>query len=510
LSSTDSAIAPGLADLLLGVDVGTTGTKTILSTADGLVLAESYRGYELSRPAPLHVEQDAEDWWSAVVGTIRECIRDIEPARIAAISVSAQGGSVVAVDETGTPLAPARSWLDRRAGEEERILADVFTRHGLYERTGWRLYSAYNCVQLLNMRTTEPALFSAARWFFSTADFIYFRLSGLAKSDSNSAGITQLLDVETQQWDDSILSEVGVRRSQLTELCAPGDAIGPLSSSAAEILGLPEAVVVVAGGHDQYCAALGAGVIDGGDALVSLGTAWVVLGVSPTLILDPREDFGVGPHVVPGRFGTFGSFRNGGVCLDWARSLLGGPDSPLPYERVEELVAPIPAGSSGVSFLPYFDGTNIPFWSTASAGTILGLELRHSPGHVLHAVMEGVCFELAGVLDASQALTPGISRIRVLGGAAQSAAWMQMLADILDIPLEIPETSQPACVGAAILAGVGAGLYPDASEGYRRMNIAVKTVRPDAEASAFYARHRIRHDILADRIRSAYEEIEAE
>jgi sugar (pentulose or hexulose) kinase len=498
------------ADLLLGVDVGTTGTKTILSTPDGQVLAESYRGYELSRPAPLHVEQNAEDWWSAVVDTIGECIGDVAPTRIAAISVSAQGGSVVAVDEFGTPLAPARSWLDRRAGDEERILADTFTRHGLYERTGWRLYSAYNCVQLLNMRRTEPAIFSAARYFFSTADFIYFRLSGLARSDSNSAGITQLMDVEAQQWDDAILAEVGVQRSQLAELCTPGDAIGSLSRSAAGVLGLPESVIVVAGGHDQYCAALGAGVIDAGDALVSLGTAWVVLGVSSTLILDPLEDFGVGPHVVPGRFGTFGSFRNGGVCLDWARSLLGGPGAPLPYDTVEELVAPIPAGSSGVTFLPYFDGTNIPFWSTASAGTLLGLELRHSAGHVLHAVMEGVCFELAGVLDASRALTPGISRVRVLGGAAQSTAWMQMLADILGIPIEIPETSQPACVGAAILAGVGAGLYPDAGAGYRRMNIAVKTVTPGVEASEYYAGHRIRHDILAGSVRSAYEEIAAE
>jgi sugar (pentulose or hexulose) kinase len=498
------------ADLLLGVDVGTTGTKTILSTPDGRVLAESYQGYELSRPAPLHVEQDAEVWWSAVASTIRECIRDISPTRVAAISVSAQGGSVVAVDENGTPLAPARSWLDRRAGNEEQTLASAFTRHGLYERTGWRLYSAYNCVQLLNMRVTEPAIFSAARYFFSTADFIYFQLTGLARSDSNSAGISQLLDVQTQTWDDEIVSEVGIDRSQLVELCAPGDVIGQLSSSAAAVLGLPEEVIVVAGGHDQYCAALGAGVIDDGDALVSLGTAWVVLGVSSTLILDPREDFGVGPHVVPGRFGTFGSFRNGGVCLDWARSLLGGPGSPLPYDSVETLVSDIPAGSSGVTFLPYFDGTNIPHWSSASAGTLLGLELRHSPGHILHAVMEGVCFELAGVLDAARALTPGIHRIRVLGGAAQSEAWMQMLADILDIPIEIPETSQPACVGAAILAGVGAGAYPDAAEGYRRMNIAVKTVTPDAETSKYYAQHRLRHDTLAARVRSAYEEIATE
>jgi xylulokinase len=493
--------------LLLGIDVGTTGTKSLLLQANGRIISEAYRSYELTRPGPLQVEQDATLWWQAVIETVKECLQNVDASEIVALSISAQGGSVVAVDEDGTPLALARSWLDRRAVEEEAELENLFTRKGIYDRTGWRLYSAYNCVQLLNMRYTQPELFARARYFFATADYIYFKLTGMAVIDRNSAGITQLMDVRTQDWDGEILNAIGVDSYNLPTLISSGVVIGTLSEPAAAQLGLPTTVQVVAGGHDQYCAALGAGVTSGGDLLVSTGTAWVVLGITDELLPDSRTNFGVGSHVVASKFGAFGSFRNGGVCLDWIRGVLGSKEEPLSYPVLESSARQVPAGAEGLLFFPHFDGTTTPTWSDETAGSFIGLELRHGSEHLIRAVMEGVCFELRTVFETFAQSYPEVKRIRVLGGAAQSSTWTQMIADVLGREIEVPKVVHSACIGAAILAGVGSGVFVDAVQGFNAMQIAIQTWSP-SDNSSRYASNYGRYLAYAQALRNAYESIE--
>jgi sugar (pentulose or hexulose) kinase len=495
--------------LLLGIDVGTTGTKSLLLDGTGQIVSEAYRSYNLNRPRPLHVEQDANHWWQAVTETVRECLLNVDASDVVALSISAQGGALVAVDEVGIPLAPARSWLDRRAVAEEEELEQIFTRRGIYDRTGWRLYSAYNCVQLLNMKHTQPELFSQARYFFGTADYIYFKLTGLAVIDRNSAGITQLMDVHTQNWDVEILRAIGVDSYNLPILISSGSSIGMVSEEAATQLGLPTTVQVIAGGHDQYCAALGAGVISGGDLLISTGTAWVVLGITDELLPDVRTNFGVGSHVVATKFGAFGSFRNGGVCLDWIRGVLGDRGEPLSYSELEASVQEIPAGTEGLLFFPHFDGTTTPTWSDQSAGSFIGLELRHGSEHLIRAVMEGVCFELRTVFDTFAESYPTVVRIRVLGGAAKSPTWTQMMADVLGQEIEVPEVVHSACIGAAILAGVGSGLFADAGRGFDAMNIAIHKWKP-GNNSHTYAHTYKKYQAYSHALKNAYESIESD
>lgn len=472
-------------DLVIGIDVGTTGTKAMVLDVTGAVLHEAYFAYGLDRPEPLHVEQDPEDWWRGVVSTVRECAEHVNGAPIRALAVSAQGGSVVAVDEHGIALAPARSWLDRRASAQAREISDRFGKRAFFERTGWRLYGAYNAVQLMNMRDEEPQLFADAAYFLSTADYINFRLTGLPKVDRNSIGITQLASAESMDWDPEILEFIGIDRARLSEIVTPGEQIGHLTVESAAELGLNERTMLVAGGHDQYCAALGAGVIDEGDLLISTGTAWVVLGISEQAIPDPVANFGHGNHVVSGRWGNFGSFRNGGVCLDWARSLFGGKEGPISYEDVDAYAAAAAPGAEGVRFFPHFDGTNIPDWSDESKGSFLGMELRHGQPEFITAVLEGICFELRRVLQAYGDFAPRGGRVRLLGGAAKSPAWTQMIADILNEPVEVPRVTNSACVGAAILAAVGTGAFADAAEAYTRMSFDLETYAP-GEAAATY------------------------
>lgn len=472
------------ADLLIGIDVGTTGTKSMLVDANGTVVAQAYRGYPITRPRALVVEQDAGDWWAAVVHTVRECVAVTDARRVRAISISAQGGTLVAIDRHGDPLEPARSWLDRRAGSRVAQLEQRFGRQSFFERTGWRLFGAYNCVQLLDMRENNREVFDRASAFLGTADFLNARLTGVRTSDVNSAGITSLTNARAGDWDDDVLDFIGIDKSRLPLLVPSGTVIGHLTSEAAAALGLETAVEVVAGGHDQYCAALGAGVVEAGDLLVSTGTAWVVLGITAEPILDPRQNFGFGPHVAPGVWGEFGSLRNGGVCLDWARMLLGGSDGDS-YDTVEQLTASVTPGAQGLRFFPHFDGTTTPAWNDSAKGTVIGAELRHGRAEFYRAVQEGVCFELRRVIQGYESFGPTISKLRLLGGASNSAVWTQMIADVLGRRVEVPPLAHSACVGAAILAGLGAGVWPDVTRACAAAVPPARVVEPSAHARRY-------------------------
>lgn len=476
----------GSNDLLIGIDVGTTGTKAMLVDPSGMIVAQAYVGYSLQRPRALVVEQSAEHWWEAVVTTVRECLVGVDATRVRAIAVSSQGGSLVVVDENDDPLAPARSWLDRRADAEVARLEERFGSREFFQLTGWRLYGAYNCVQLLDMRHSEPDLFRKASAFLGTGEFINARLTGMRAADLNGAGITQLLDVTAATWSPETLDFIGVEESRLAALCAPGDPIGTLTPQAAEQLGLSTEVVVAGGGHDQYCAALGAGVTAPGDVLLSTGTAWVVLGITETAIADPAQNFGFGRHVVPDVWGEFGSFRNGGVCLDWTRRLLGGA-APDNYDVINTRAASAPVGSDGLRFFPHFDGTNIPTWVGEAKGSFTGLELRHGPEQFYRGVMEGVVYEGRRVLESYQSFGPQVSKVTILGGASHSRVWAQIIADVLTGPVEITDVPDSACVGAAVLAGVGAGMWSDAGTGSTALVPRARLVEPSDDKCRYAA-----------------------
>lgn len=481
MSETDSET------LLLGIDVGTTGTKAMLISSDGHVLGEGYCGYSLSRPAALVVEQDADEWWQAVVRSVRMCLSGNDNGRVRALSISAQGGSLLAIDSDDVPIAPARSWLDRRATAQVDRIVERFGATEFFQRTGWRVFGAYSCVQLLDMRENEPELFTRASAFLGTADFINLRLTGRRCADMNAAGITQLTNVLAGSWDSEILAFVGIDEARMPQLLRPGSILGTLTADAAAALGLGADVEVIAGGHDQYCAALGAGVVESGDVLVSTGTAWVVLGITATPIPDPAQNFGFGPHVTPDVWGEFGSLRNGGNCLDWARTVCSGRAGLDDYADVEQLVAEVAPGSQGLRFFPHFDGTSVPTWNDQAKGTMVGLELRHGAGEIYRAVMEGVCFELRRLLEAYESFGPNISRIRLLGGAANSAVWTRIIADVLGRPVEALNIAHSACLGAAMLAGVGssARVWTDIEHACATVVPAARLVTPSADCDSY-------------------------
>ncbi|MEA5119443.1 MAG: FGGY family carbohydrate kinase [Propionicimonas sp.] len=472
-----------MTDLVLGIDVGTSGAKSLLVDGNGTVLASAVHHYPTSRTTTGQVEQDAAGWWDGVVAAVRDTLTGIDPARVSALALSAQGGALVCADSEGRPLAPARSWLDNRAVDAAAELAARFGAHGFYERTGWRLGPRYNAAQLADLRATEPDLFGRTACFLDTAGFITRRLTGKVATDLNSSGITQLLDAAGQCYDPEILDALGITTDRLPTLVPTGTVIGPLTAAAADALGLPAGVLVVAGAHDQYCAAVGAGAIDEETVLLSAGTAWVVLGSAAHPIADRQENFAFGSHAVPGLWGQFGSLLNGGSSLEWVRRLWGTDGVPLGFDQVNQDAAQVSAGADGLLFLPHFGGT-VPDWNDASRGSFVGVDLIHERKHFLRATLEGIGAEAAALLSLHRRLNPAARRVRLIGGATRSPIWPQILADLANVPIELPAVADAACLGAAVIAA--AGDPARIAETSRRMvgEVAVREPGPDRDRYA--------------------------
>lgn len=470
---------------LIGTDIGTTGTKSMLFSETGKLLAHAYAAYPMTTPALDRCEQNAEDWWNALVTTVRAVVSEADAGdRVAAISLSLQGGTLVPVDGKCNPLRSAIVWSDNRATAEAEAFAARFGKDYLYEKTGWNLGAGLNAMQIAWLRTHEPAVFHDAAMFLSVPDYIAAKLTGRAVCDSSDAGINQLADIRKGAYDPAILDFVGVSERQLGEIAPSGAVIGPLTDEAKAALGLSGNVLLAAGAHDQYAALLGAGVTESGDVLIGTGTAWVVTALTD----EPNFESGFAQSVsaVPGKWGSLVSLSTGGLCLDWLRNgvCLGADNERIPYAVLDAEAEK--RAANGLQFFPYFAGASYPHRDERAKAAFVGLDLSHDRFDMARAVMEGVAFQTIWTLAAFDRRF-GLRRLKMSGGATKSALWTQIVADIADRPVSIPATPDLTCVGAAILAGVGCGMFASPAEGHAALSVSERTVDPAPESAKRYA-----------------------
>ena len=469
--------------LYLGIDVGTTGTKTLLTDARGRVLGSGYREYALRAFPDGRVEQNADDWTAAVAETVRQAVAPLKDrSRIRAVSLSTQGASMLAVDGEFRPLGPVITWMDNRASAECAALSEKLGAERLYRMSGWGASASLDAAKIAWMRENAPDQYRGA-WFVSTLEYVNHFLTGRNVIDPTNASIRQLYDIAARRWDPAVLEALGIGDDRLPEVLPTGAPVGTLTPEAAELLGLSENVRVYNGAHDQYCAALGCGAVRAGDALLSTGTTWVLLGVSDRLLFTESR-VAPGIHPVKGLYGLIGSLVSAGCALKWWKGVAGGD-----YRVFDEAVPSHRKSAENLFFYPFVAGAGFPHREEGElTGTLSGLRLAHDREDIALALMEGVAFEARVMLEELKKHGVQVSQLRVSGGAAKSREWCGITAAVTGCSLYRMRETEAACMGAAMLACVGEGEYGSFEEAAAVMVDAEPLDPPSPGLCAFYAK----------------------
>ncbi|MCA2003046.1 MAG: hypothetical protein LDL51_14375 [Chloroflexi bacterium] len=480
---------------LLGLDIGTTGCKAILFDSDGTLLAKASREYAVDFPHPQWAEQDLENVWRLAQEAIREAIAAAQAAEIAAIALSVHGEAVTPVDKSGRPLRPTILGMDTRTGPQNDWLRERFGGEPLFQRTGMPIHTINTLPKLLWLKENETEIWKAADKFLLVEDFFIQKMTGRAVVSQCLASRTQLFNLNQGKWDDEILEALGLDSARLSQVQPSGTFVGTLNSQLAAGFGLIRPPSVVTGGHDQSCGALGAGLTTPGLASVSTGTAEVVEVALPSPVVSQplyEGNISVYNHVVPGLFLAMTLNHSGGMSLRWFRDGFCEPQiiqsAQANADAYDLMLAGASADPTSLLVLPHFSGSGTPTFDTKSKAAILGLTFAATRAEIAKAILEGLTYELRLNLDLLKAGGVKIDVLRAIGGGARSKLWLQLKADVTGIPVVTPKITEAAGFGAALLAGVGAGVFPSVAEAVSRFLQLADEYRPDPSRHASYTR----------------------
>jgi xylulokinase len=486
---------------LLGLDIGTTGAKALVCDQNGRVLASATAEYPLYTPFPLWSEQDPADWWRGARQALREAVRQsgVDAAQVAGLGLTGQMHGAVFLDERGQVIRPALLWNDQRTAAECQEITGRVGAARLIAIAGNPALTGFQAPKILWLRNHEPQHYARVAQVLLPKDYIRLQLTGVSASDASDAAGTLLLDLQTRDWSDELLSTLEIPRAWLPHVFEGPQVTGGLLPQVADELGLPAGLPVVAGGGDNAAAAVGTGIVRAGIVSSSIGTSGVIFAHSDTIALDPQGRLHTFCHAVPGMYHLMAVTLAAGGSFRWLRDLfrqetegeargsrLTAPVSRLSYEQLTALAASAPPGAEGLLFLPYLTGERTPHLDPLARGAFVGLTARHTLAHLVRAVMEGVVFSMRDGLEIMRGLGLTIHQIRATGGGARSPLWRQMQADIYGAEVATLMAEEGPAYGAALLAGVGSGLFTDVQDAVGRCVAVSGTTQPDPAAQARY------------------------
>lgn len=471
---------------LLGIDIGTSACKVAIFEKNGKVLAQSNQSYQLYYPHPGWVEQDADEWWSAICDGIRDVLDQsgIAPADIAGIGVDGQSWSAIPVDKEGNALARTPIWMDTRARDIcDRVKSDVgFER--IFEVAGNDFLPSYTTPKMLWFKENAPDVFRKTDKFLQSNSYIAMKLTGVMSMDYSQGYGVHFFKMNDCTVDADLARELGLSVDLIPQLYGCHDVVGGVTAEAAKLTGLAEGTPVVAGGLDAACGTLGAGVYLPGQTQEQGGQAGGMSICVDHALAHPKLILGT--HVVPGMWLLQGGTVGGGGTLRWFRQEFSSEQS---FDELTALAEPIPAGSEGVIFLPYMAGERSPIWNPDAKGVYYGLGFDKTKGHLVRATLEGVAYSLEHNLRVAAETGAKVGELIAMGGASNSRLWTQIKADVTGKTIKVPTSDTATTLGAAILAGVGVGVYGGFEEAVKETIVITRVQEPDMEAHEQYQKY---------------------
>ncbi len=474
---------------LLGLDIGTTGCKAIVFNPDGAILGSGFREYSIIHDRNGKAEQDAEKVWNLTCSAIGQAVSESPTNNIGALSLSVQGDAIIPVDKDFKPLHNAILGMDYRSIKQVREIENIFGPVELFNMTGMRPHPMNSLSKILWLRDNEYEAYKKAWKIMTYADFILGRLGADPVIDHTMASRTMAFGLEDKKWSGKILNRMDINMDLFSDARPSGEAVSKISKKIAGSMGLDPETLLVTGGHDQACAALGSGVVKEGTGIISTGTAEVLSTAFPQPVLNKVMFDSFYPcylYVKKGMYFTFSLNHVGGLLLRWFRDNFSGSEideaKKSGSDIYELLISRIPGGPSKILFLPHLNGSGTPWCDMLSKGAIVGLKMSTTKYDIVRAILESQAYELKINLEAMEKAGIKIDELNAVGGGARSPAWLQIKANILNRPVNTLRTREAASLGAAILAGSAAGLYGSIAEGVEM------TVKSD---NAFYPDEKI-------------------
>ncbi len=485
---------------LIGLDIGTSGVKGIVISQDGKTRASATESYPLSTPKPNWAEQDPEDWWIATTKVLKQLTASIGTRKsdLKAIGLSGQMHSLVILDSESRVLMPSILWCDTRTDRECKWLNDTIGQEDLRNLVANPALEGFTLPKILWVRDHEPDVYDRISKVLLPKDYIRYRLSGEFATEVSDAAGTLMFDVARRKWSEPILSKLSIPSSWLPAVFESVDVCGKVIRPVSDMTGLPEGIPIVGGGADNACGAVGCGVVKEGRVLAGIGTSGVVLAHSAVVRSDPEMRAHTFCHGVPHSWYVMGVILMAGGAFRWykdtfcrgeiERAEAKGVDV---YDLLTQEAETVRPGSDGLFFLPYLNGERTPHRSASARGAFIGATIRHEKRHFSRSVLEGITFAMRDSLEIIKRLGIPLHQIRLTGGGAKSRFWRQLQADVYGREVALVNSMEGPAFGAALMAGVGAGMYADLAEVTEELVAVTETLEPTDRSLVYDEQYQI-------------------
>jgi xylulokinase len=470
----------------LGVDISTTSSKALLIDEAGEVVAVASSPHTLQTPRPLWSEQNPPEWWQAVCVSVRSIMKKtgVKAETVAAMGLTGQMHGLVMLDDTGKVLRPAILWNDQRTQAQCDEIHARIGRERFIQITGNVALTGFTAPKILWIKENEPEIYAKTTHVLLPKDFVRYKLMGDFAMDKADGSGTVLFNLKERDWSDEVLSALGIPRRWMPPLYEGPQITGHLTPAAAEATGLKAGTPVMAGGGDQAAQAVGVGAVEPGIIGLTVGTSGVVFATTPSALIEPEGRLHAFCHAVPGMWHFMGVMLSAAGSLQWFRDTLA---QGISFDDLLKEAETVPAGSEGLQFLPYLSGERTPHPDPLARGAFIGLTLRHGRGHMTRAVLEGVAFGLKDSFTLIQNAGLGaVDQVRASGGGIKSPLWRQILASVLEAELITVDVIEGAAYGACLLAGVGAGVWPDVATACKKVVKMAEIAKPNESQVAIY------------------------